>query len=51
MMARNLAQPKREACTRERLASLPEARIAGSDGLDADSREDLWGASEIGGAR
>ena len=43
IMMRNLAEAEREAHTRTRLVALLEARIAGSDDLDADARAELRG--------
>lgn len=43
VMVRNLAQADREAHTRARLVELLEARIAGSDELDAEARAELRG--------
>ena len=43
VMVRNLAQARREAHTRQRLVSMLEQRIAGSDDLDADARAELRG--------
>jgi hypothetical protein len=43
VMVRNLQQAERDAHTRERLVTLLEARIDGSDALDADARAELRG--------
>ncbi|WP_289298662.1 IS1634 family transposase [uncultured Reyranella sp.] len=43
VMVRNLQQADRDAYTRDRLVALLQARIEGSDQLDADSRAELRG--------